>query len=105
MAWKINVLTLADKKNRRALCYFVCMSEASIESDGIDVFVVYNGVRIAKRGQPNTPQAGTWVSLEPSYRVVDKDYPAKLVIERDGKIIKNVWWVMPRPKPESAVTK
>ena len=67
------------------------MSEASIESDGIDVFVVYNGVRIAKRGQPNTPQAGTWVSLEPSYRVVDKDYPAKLVIERDGKIIKNVW--------------
>jgi hypothetical protein len=26
------------------------MGEASIESDGIDVFVVYNGVRIAKRG-------------------------------------------------------
>ena len=42
---------------------------------------------IAKRGQPNTPQAGTWVSLEPGYRVLDKDYPAKLVVERDGKII------------------
>jgi hypothetical protein len=66
---------------------FVCMSEASIESDGIDVFVVYNGVRIAKRGQPNSPQAGAWVSLEPGFRVLDKDYPAKLVIERDGKII------------------
>jgi hypothetical protein len=65
----------------------VCMSEASIESDGIDVFVVYNGVRIAKRGQPNSPQAGAWVSLEPGFRVLDKDYPAKLVIERDGKII------------------
>jgi hypothetical protein len=62
-------------------------SEASIESDGIDVFVVYNGVRIAKRGQPNSPQAGTWVSLEPGFRVCDKDYPEKLVIERDGKII------------------
>jgi hypothetical protein len=33
------------------------MTEASIESDGIDVFVVYNGTRIAKRGHPNTPQA------------------------------------------------
>jgi hypothetical protein len=44
------------------------MGEASIESDGIDVFVVYNGVRIAKRGQPNSPQAGTWVSLEAGFR-------------------------------------
>jgi len=63
------------------------MTQASIESDGIDVFVVYNGVRIATRGNPNTRQAGTWVSLEPSYRVFDKDYPAKLVVEREGKII------------------
>ena len=69
----------------------VCMNEASIETDGTDAFVVYNGVRIAKRGQPNTPQAGTWVSLEPGYRVFGKGYPLKLVIERDGKIIKNVW--------------
>ena len=67
------------------------MSEASIESDGRDAFVVYNGVRIAKRGQPNTPEAGTWVSLEPGFRVFDKGYPAELVIERDGKIIKTVW--------------
>jgi hypothetical protein len=53
--------------------------------------VVYNGVRIAKRGQPNSPQAGTWVSLEPGFRVFDKGYPLELVIERDGKIIKTVW--------------
>jgi hypothetical protein len=63
------------------------VSEASIESDGIDLFVVYDGVRIAKRADPNTPQAGIWVSLEPGYRVFYKGYPAKLVIERDGKII------------------
>ena len=67
------------------------MGQAAIETDGIDVFVVYNGVRIAKRGQPNSPQAGTWVSLEPGFRVFDKGYPLKLVIERDGKIIKTVW--------------
>ena len=63
------------------------MAEASIESDGITVFVVYNGIRIAKRADPNTPQAGIWVSLEPGYRVFYKDYPAKLVVERDGKVI------------------
>jgi hypothetical protein len=62
-----------------------------IESDGKDAFVVYNSVRIAKRGQPNSPEAGTWVSLEPGFRVSYKGYPAELVIERDGKIIKTVW--------------
>jgi hypothetical protein len=31
-------------------------------------FVVLDGVRIAKQGG-RTPQAGTWVSLEPSYEV------------------------------------
>ena len=51
------------------------VSEASVESDGKDAFVVYNGVRIAKRGQPNTPEAGTWVSLEPGFRVFHKGYP------------------------------
>jgi hypothetical protein len=56
------------------------MSEALIETDGTDAFVIYNGVRIAKRGQPNTPQAGTWISLEPGYRVFDEGYPLKLVI-------------------------
>jgi hypothetical protein len=61
------------------------MAEASLESDGSNVFVVYNGVRIAKRGDPNTEQAGTWVSLKPGYRVFDKDYPAKLIVECDDK--------------------
>jgi hypothetical protein len=42
------------------------MRKAAIESDGTDVFVVYNGVRIAKRGQPGTPlrmrvtRSGPW---------------------------------------------
>jgi hypothetical protein len=30
---------------------------------------LFDGVRIAKRGEPGTPQAGTWVSLEPGYEV------------------------------------
>jgi len=46
---------------------------------------------LGKRGQPNTPEAGTWVPLEPGFRVFYTGYPAKVVIERDGKIIKNIW--------------
>ena len=45
-------------------------AECTIEFDGTGVFVVFEGVRIAKRGEPGTPQAGTWVSLEPCYEVV-----------------------------------
>jgi hypothetical protein len=39
-------------------------------SDG-SLYIVHNGVRIAYRGQPNTPQARTWVSLEPGFTVLD----------------------------------
>jgi hypothetical protein len=44
-------------------------------------------VRIAKRADPNTPQAGIWDLLEPGYRVFYEGYPAKLVVEFEGKII------------------
>jgi hypothetical protein len=63
------------------------MSEAAIESDGTDVFVIYDGKRIAKRGHPDTPQTGTWVSIEPGYTVWDKGYPQELVVEYEGKVV------------------
>jgi hypothetical protein len=40
-------------------------------SDGNDIFVIANGVRIAKRGRPGTAQAKTWISLEPGWTVLD----------------------------------
>jgi hypothetical protein len=61
-AYFVYVLALFKSGNVRGT-----MTEASIESDGIDVFVVHNGTRIAKRADPNTPQAGTWVPLKPGY--------------------------------------
>ena len=43
--------------------------------DGIELYVLVDGKRIAKRGQPGTPQAGTWISLEPGWEVVSSpDY-------------------------------
>ena len=36
-----------------------------------DLFVEVDGVRVARRGHPNSPQAGTWISLEPGWQVFD----------------------------------
>ena len=44
-----------------------------IQFDGTDLCIVFNGVLIAKRGAPGTPQARTWISLEPGYRVLDRE--------------------------------
>jgi hypothetical protein len=48
-----------------------------------DLFVVLNGVRVAKRGQPGTPQAKTWVALEPGHQVYDRGR-GKLTVEMYG---------------------
>ena len=37
-----------------------------------EMFVVQNGVRIAHRGYPNTPQAGKWVTMEPGWIVTEE---------------------------------
>jgi hypothetical protein len=42
-----------------------------IDGDGNDLFVIADGVKIAKRGRPGTPQVGTWVSIEPGWTVRD----------------------------------
>jgi len=52
-----------EKKMNRPSAKVVC--------DGRDLFVVFNGVRIAKRGKPKTPQARQWVSLEPGFKVYE----------------------------------
>ena len=52
--------------------------------DGTDMYVVFNGVRIVKRGAPGTPQASTWISLEPGYRVLDQKNPRGIVVEYNG---------------------
>jgi hypothetical protein len=61
-------------------------SECKIESDGRDLFVIFNGIKIAKRGYPDTPQAGQWVSLEPGF-VVYGGTGDELVIERNGVVL------------------
>jgi hypothetical protein len=38
-----------------------------IEDDGHDTFVVVSGVPVARRGHPDTREAGTCVPLEPGW--------------------------------------
>ena len=55
--------------------YGVKAPSLEIQFDGTDLYVVFNGVRIAKRGAKGRPQARTWVSLEPGYHVLDRWKP------------------------------
>jgi len=43
-----------------------------------------DGVRIAKRGDPGTPEAKTWVQLVPGYTVRDNANLTDFIIEVDG---------------------
>ena len=53
-------------------------------SDGKDIFVVADGVKIAKRGHSGTPQAKTWVSLEPGWHVRDCRGGKAIEVEHHG---------------------
>jgi hypothetical protein len=59
--------------------------ECSVERDGHDLFVVFDGKRITKRGKAGTLQAGTWVSLEPGY-VVNMDRKNLYVEYSDARV-------------------
>jgi hypothetical protein len=62
-------------------------SAVELVYDGKDLFVLYCGLRIAKRGRPGTPQARSWIPLEPGFAVRDfgfKGIRGELVVEHDG---------------------
>jgi hypothetical protein len=46
-------------------------SVPSFERTENDLFIWFHGLKIAKRGYPGTPQANTWISLEPGWSVLD----------------------------------
>lgn len=52
---------------------FQASRKVEIQGDRSGLFVIVDGVKIAKRGRPGTPYAKTWVSLEPGWVVRDFD--------------------------------
>jgi hypothetical protein len=56
--------------------------EMRCDGRGGDLFMIFDGVEIAKRGRPGTPQARQWVSLEPGYTVHMTE--TEMVVEYNG---------------------
>src|SRR6516165_6560576 len=54
--------------------------KVEIEEDGLDMFVIVNGVTIARRGHPDTTEASSWVSLEPEWSVTSSEDERRLEI-------------------------
>jgi hypothetical protein len=49
--------------------------ETKLVSDGKNMYVYCDGLRVAKRGKPNTPHAKKWITLVAGYTVREsKDY-------------------------------
>jgi hypothetical protein len=48
------------------------------------IYILFNLVRIAKTGLPDTPLAGRWVLLEPRWKITPSGGPAVLVQHGDS---------------------
>jgi hypothetical protein len=55
-----------------------------IFSDDTDIFIQVDGVNVAKRGKPGTPQAKTWISLEPGWAVTSNANMSELEVSFIG---------------------
>ena len=44
--------------------------EIKLECDDTDMYVLVNGLKIARRGYDGTQHAKAWISLEPGWRVL-----------------------------------
>jgi len=71
----VNALGSASMKDQqRAEAVVETVPEDPSRPDGAtDIYLIFDGRRIAKRGKPGTLHAMTWISLEPG--VVVRDVP------------------------------
>ena len=60
------------------------MIDVEVIADGRDMFVVVDGEKIARHGYPGTPQARTWISLEPGRQANDGEGLKSILITHDG---------------------
>jgi hypothetical protein len=49
-----------------------------------ELFVVVDGIKIAKRGEPGSAYAGRWVALEPGWSIIEFEGGNRLQISYDG---------------------
>lgn len=56
-----------------------------VTKDGL--FLYLDGEKIAKRGKPDTPSAGTWISLKPGWKVVDSEGMTSIDIFKGDTVV------------------
>ena len=62
-------------------------NDIKVVREGKDLFVEVDGIRIARRGCHDSPQAGTWISLEPGWEVFDgKDFGSITVKHTEAQV-------------------
>jgi predicted peroxiredoxin len=71
---------MKKKRTRQPAAHMLAVADG----DDVNLFVVFDGKRIAKRGDPDSPQAKTWVSLEPGFVVRDNADMTEIYIEING---------------------
>jgi hypothetical protein len=49
------------------------IADIRVENAGKARFIMVDGLRVARRGSSGSPQAGTWVPIEPGWEVMDSD--------------------------------
>jgi hypothetical protein len=49
-----------------------------------NLFIWFRGMKIAKRGRAGTPQAGTWIPLEPGWSVLDSAEGGEIILICNG---------------------
>jgi hypothetical protein len=62
----------------------ICLPAGQSDTGRDEIYIELDGKRIAKRGYPDTPQARTWVALEPGYQVLDGRYGSEIVVTYNG---------------------
>jgi hypothetical protein len=79
-AKKANVMKTKRAKAKTRALTKKKTPECVVQITETDIYVIYDGVRIAERGKPGTPQAKTWISLEPGYVVYDTPDLSQIVV-------------------------
>jgi hypothetical protein len=59
-------------------------SKVRLMGDEGGMFVVVDGVRVARRAHPGSSQTGSWVSIEPGWEVFEDEDLAMLHIRYNG---------------------
>ena len=74
---------MPEQPTEHATAIFEAVPAEESETGHDEIYIIFNGKRIAKRGTPGTPQAGTWVFLEPGFHLARDG--AEVIVVHDKK--------------------